>query len=477
MSTNINFNNNLGISRGCNITLASNPITPLLLDTYPNAAVAYSLRKLRNAYSGSAIRVRRSVDNTEQDFGFDSSGNLDVNSIENFVGYNLFAWSEQLQQPYWAKTNLNVTTDTVIAPDGNTTGDILFETVTNAPHTFQRNITLTSGKLYTVSFWIKNEGRNNIRITTSSNLTNTPLIAPLAWIDLSTGTIVSQNSGFLGSNLTIIPDGSWYNVSYTLNAQASGNISVIILNLSPNGSTTSYVGDITKGAAVWGLQVTESSTIKPYRQTLDFAEGQGFITTWYDQSTNGNNAIQATAANQAQITDNGLLIIDSLTAKPTTTWTTDRYTLTTGINPNTKYLSIGVVNRTANSNNIAHIGVAGTFAGTNGQTPFAWFTTTGQVSSAMYSSLPHGNNTSTGSFITTSEKNSSDLKTVYLNGSALPITATQETAAGNVINSFGHAGGTTTTCQYQEYIYWNSEQSANRVAIETNINTYWTIYP
>ena len=34
------------------------PIASLLLDSYPNAAVAYSLRKLRSAYTGSAIRVR-----------------------------------------------------------------------------------------------------------------------------------------------------------------------------------------------------------------------------------------------------------------------------------------------------------------------------------------------------------------------------------------------------------------------------------
>jgi hypothetical protein len=46
------------------------PAASLLLDTYSGAAVAYSLRKLRTAYSGSAIRVRRSSDNAEQDFGF-----------------------------------------------------------------------------------------------------------------------------------------------------------------------------------------------------------------------------------------------------------------------------------------------------------------------------------------------------------------------------------------------------------------------
>jgi len=57
----------------------------LLLDTYPNAAAAYSLRKLRTAYAGSAIRVRRSSDNTEQDIGF-VDGELDTVSLLAFCG-------------------------------------------------------------------------------------------------------------------------------------------------------------------------------------------------------------------------------------------------------------------------------------------------------------------------------------------------------------------------------------------------------
>ena len=59
---------------------------PLLLDLYPNAATAYSLRKLRTSYSGSAIRVRRSSDNTEQDIGFDLNNNLDSTALTAFCG-------------------------------------------------------------------------------------------------------------------------------------------------------------------------------------------------------------------------------------------------------------------------------------------------------------------------------------------------------------------------------------------------------
>jgi hypothetical protein len=67
--------------------LARGGTTPaaLLLDTYSGAAVAYSLRKLRTAYAGSAIRVRRSVDNAEQDIAF-SGNDLDTASLLTFCG-------------------------------------------------------------------------------------------------------------------------------------------------------------------------------------------------------------------------------------------------------------------------------------------------------------------------------------------------------------------------------------------------------
>jgi hypothetical protein len=68
--------------------VSSGGSSPLLLDTYSGATTAYSLRKLRTAYTGYAIRVRRSSDNNSQDIGFDGSGNLDTTSLTSFVGSN-----------------------------------------------------------------------------------------------------------------------------------------------------------------------------------------------------------------------------------------------------------------------------------------------------------------------------------------------------------------------------------------------------
>jgi len=84
MATNINFKNKLGISGGCSITLPSG--SSLLLDLYPNAAAAYSVRRLSSTYTGDLIRVRRSSDNTELRIGYNSSNVLDTVALLAFVG-------------------------------------------------------------------------------------------------------------------------------------------------------------------------------------------------------------------------------------------------------------------------------------------------------------------------------------------------------------------------------------------------------
>ena len=77
-------------------TITDGGVQPLL-DTYPNAAAAYSLRLLRSAYTGDAIRVRRASDNTEQDIGFVDK-ELDTSALTTFCsGTNGFVmtWYDQ----------------------------------------------------------------------------------------------------------------------------------------------------------------------------------------------------------------------------------------------------------------------------------------------------------------------------------------------------------------------------------------------
>lgn len=57
----------------------------LLLDDYPCSGGAYSFRKLRTAYTGNCITVRRWSDNSESDIGF-SDNYLDTSALKTFIG-------------------------------------------------------------------------------------------------------------------------------------------------------------------------------------------------------------------------------------------------------------------------------------------------------------------------------------------------------------------------------------------------------
>ena len=82
-----------------------------ILDENPNNSIAgFAFCKLRSAYAGNCIRIRRSSDNTEQDIGF--SGNwLAESAISSFCGASngfIVTWYDQVG----TKNMTNATTST-----------------------------------------------------------------------------------------------------------------------------------------------------------------------------------------------------------------------------------------------------------------------------------------------------------------------------------------------------------------------------
>ena len=69
-----------------NPVFAQNTLDNAGLTASTPAAAAYSMRKLSSAYSGFALQIRRSSDNTTQDIGFTAGGDLDTASLKTFVG-------------------------------------------------------------------------------------------------------------------------------------------------------------------------------------------------------------------------------------------------------------------------------------------------------------------------------------------------------------------------------------------------------
>ena len=94
-----------------------------LLDKYPGAAAAYSLRKLRSAYLGPAIRVRANkTGSPEMDIYFDAQGNLDTQALLDFVGpgtnANVTRWYDQSGNGNDAAQGTNAAQPKIVASDG-----------------------------------------------------------------------------------------------------------------------------------------------------------------------------------------------------------------------------------------------------------------------------------------------------------------------------------------------------------------------
>lgn len=69
-----------------------------ILDSLPTSAAAFSVRRLRAAYTGPLLRLRRSTDNVQQDIGFTIGGNLDKAAVTSFCGSAscfVFSWYDQ----------------------------------------------------------------------------------------------------------------------------------------------------------------------------------------------------------------------------------------------------------------------------------------------------------------------------------------------------------------------------------------------
>jgi hypothetical protein len=85
----------LGLNLGC---FNGNVLRGVLDLLTVSSAAAYSLRKLRTAYTGNAIRVRRSQDNAELDIGFTPNAILNTAALLTFVGANdgfVTTWYDQ----------------------------------------------------------------------------------------------------------------------------------------------------------------------------------------------------------------------------------------------------------------------------------------------------------------------------------------------------------------------------------------------
>jgi|DEB0MinimDraft_6_1074348.scaffolds.fasta_scaffold00137_9 hypothetical protein len=389
-----------------------------MLDQYGDAAAAYSLRKLRNGYTGDAIRVRRSSDDTERDIGF-YDNELDTVALLDWVNAEYIRYESDFSLNGSALGSSQFTITLGETHDGK---EEVLKAVWdgNSPsQLFNFNILPTEiGTTYNLSFDFYLDGFNRLRA---------------------------------GGN------GNWGEIYYTSGQWATFNEVIVV-----NGVSDDLVIYPDQGSGAGNIIYLKN--IRVTQLTAD-----GHVHTWYDQSANANHAVQGTDTAQPKIIDAGALVEED--GKAAVLFGTPTFMQTaTGLPLSSEDSLISVLYKHDNLNN------ANVF---DSQINNKFFLQYDDAAGYRFDNDTQYDLSQTGissRVLATLDFNSTQLKS-YFNGTN---TSTQ------TVNSVSHTGLTlgrhrTTTINYlggtmQEFVYWNTNNTNNSLAIQENINTHYNIY-
>jgi hypothetical protein len=397
----------------------------LPLDTASGAAAAYSLRNLSSSYSGNVVEVRRSSDDTTRIF---TAAEVADGTLVSFVNEN---------QAHYASDYSSGLDNWMLVTSGWT-----------GSASWSHNASNDNRLAVTATATAAGAKRPAISLTSPSNILTGQQYSLELDYEVISGTPV-----LLGNNF----NGGYYGHNETLSGSGTATIPARTFDASLRTAFVYFDGE----------NHTFEISIKAIRFKSTVANG--FVDTWYDQSGNGNHAIQGTDASQPKIVDAGSLVSGGIDFDGT-----DDFFDITPISTSSTALSTfifgdaqpSVFSYPIGNNNNAGIGVS--------STQFRYNLISGTPIPEDWPSTLSGQNLYT--FIhdgTTGIPNISG----YRNGAiGSQTSASQGAAPSDFIRYIG------TRNQVQEFdgvigelIIYTSDQSDKRIAIEENIGSNYGI--
>ena len=465
-----------------------NSVGDSVLQIAPNAAAAYSLRSLTGG-DPRAVRVRRSaLSGSENEIDFTVS-EVSSGALTSFVTEPV---STLLNSAYYfspdSHSHVDFDSDITLA-DGETMSlKYFFEGVTGTDMLFDSGGASANSMLITTSI--------APRVRINSESVDFGVGCKLLINQLDTLTIARS-----GNDITITTGTGAVTKSFTsgafkfnrLGGNASQTFQGVLYNLQI-GSRHNYTG-LGGAATAWNDTVgsnngTPDNLVSFTGQTVD-----GFVETWYDQSGNSKDAIQTTANLQpvivaAGVFQSGLKFdTDGSSSGPDFRTPID----TTDLGTEFALIWVGNVNASQHSNTSHHT-VLGNLKNVQS---FSTGTIGLSVIPATGTSSIKNQQTSTGqeSLEDTNALTPGDFGVIFGNyddGSVLlSVDGSTQTAtfSSPVLDSTNNMGimtaiNSNNTVRYansadgicKEVIIYASTQADNRVALETNINSHYSLF-
>lgn len=393
-----------------------------LLNIYPDAAVAYSLDKLDKNYEGSAVRVRRSSDNQEQDIGF-VNDLFDSTSLETFV---------------------NIDEDVFISDFSN-----------GAVNPSSGNATITSAETLQAPSTI--DGFNDALKFTCSSPTVTKYDFRVATMDR--GELISVSFQYYIPSENTIVEGIRFTDLLNL-SQAHFNTkgewtTVTITDKEIDNNILRFFASDSAGATNLGLEVTESFYIRNLEVTQSTASA--YVTTWYDQTGNYNST-QSTASRQPKIAVQGAYLgyIENINTLNDAT-----------LNSNYPYVAGQRFTSFIVGQQFGHA----VFGGTQSTSPYYGVAQDGSTNTATsgFGGQPisyFGNGNSVADV-------REDIASLMVN-MALLTTLGAKSSGDDSLLAMGYVSQSFNNCRFKEYIIYNN-QSVNREEVEAYIMEHYNL--
>ena len=490
----IGFDSNGELDTTALLSFVKPTITGYLLDQYSGSLVGLSLRKISGAYSGSAIRVRRSSDNQETDIGFNVSGDLDTTALLSFVGsgngfvkiwYDQSGLGRNATQTTVASQPKIVNNGSVLTQGGKPS--IKYDGVDD-----YMTISTFTSSVKTMFVLFQHNGVDNYDGVVTARTSG----------QVNLGLPSDERGGFTMANSQTTIDSidatSFYVNSFqTKNLESTNglNYTVCIKSNSLGGVKNFIIGSDILGGGRWlngsvNEVIMYSTDLTSNRAAFignnntyynwGIFNNNGYVNTWYDQSGFGRHAIQTVASYQPQIVSSNSVIKQGI--KPTISYDgVDDYLVIPTFNDKVQSI-FSLFNK--NTTNF------GTFNGIiTGRDALSALSSNSNervgFTGVQNSNSITGFENTTSVWINSESRNVTNY-TTYNVGQALPyrldLNLVSQFATASLVGSkniiFGAdtLGGRFLSGSIPEMMIYSSNQFSNRTSIESNINSYYSVW-
>lgn len=182
----------------------------------------------------------------------------------DFVGTvtNLLTYSEQFDQSDWATNNSSVESNVVENPvDGTRNADLIIPDATNGSHYISQSAGTVSD-IETLSVYVKSNGYDWFAFQLGTSI---------AYFNVSLGVVGTVSSG-IEASIQYAGDG-WYKCSVSGERLTNTNN---LFFVAEDDNDVNFEGDNVNGIYLWGGQLTESSKMEPYVQTISSSTSDTF---------------------------------------------------------------------------------------------------------------------------------------------------------------------------------------------------------